>query len=191
MLKEDRKAIRKAKIACRNSLPEEERKLKSKKIVDRILNSIEYKKAKNILIYNAMKGEVSLEDLKAAVENSMDEKVLYYPLVTSSTEMIALHPKVFDGFKEGAYGIKEPIVEKSIKLSPQDFDLVICPCTAFDEKLGRMGMGAGYYDRFLESCKNATIIAVAFECQKVDDVMAQEWDKSMDMVFTEDKMYAL
>lgn len=191
MLKEDRKAIRKAKIACRNSLPEEERKLKSKKIVDRILNSIEYKKAKNILIYNAMKGEVSLEDLKAAVENSMDEKVLYYPLVTSSTEMIALHPKVFDDFKEGAYGIKEPIVEKSIKLSPQDFDLVICPCTAFDEKLGRMGMGAGYYDRFLESCKNATIIAVAFECQKVDDVMAQEWDKSMDMVFTEDKMYAL
>jgi 5-formyltetrahydrofolate cyclo-ligase len=63
------------------------------------------------------------------------------------------------------------------------------PVTAFDEKLGRMGMGAGYYDRFLTACKKAHIVAVAFECQKADSVMAQEWDMPMEKVFTEEKVY--
>ena len=75
------------------------------------------------------------------------------------------------------------------ELKPEDIDLVICPCTSFDEELGRMGMGAGYYDRYLEKCSGAHIVAVAFECQKADSVMRQEWDKPMEKVFTEEKIY--
>ena len=52
-----------------------------------------------------------------------------------------------------------------------------------------MGMGAGYYDRYLEKCSGAHIVAVAFECQKADSVMRQEWDKPMEKVFTEEKIY--
>lgn len=186
-LKEKRKELRKAKKAAREALSDEDRTVKSLSIVDAIIGSEEYKNAKNILIYSAIRGEVSLEGLREPAEK--DGKVLAYPLVISAKEMIALVPKSEEDWTEGFHGIMEPKKETCEEIKPEDFDLVICPCTAFDEKLGRMGMGAGYYDRFLTACKKAHIVAVAFECQKADSVMAQEWDMPMEKVFTEEKVY--
>jgi 5,10-methenyltetrahydrofolate synthetase len=186
-LKEKRKELRKAKKAAREALSDEDRTVKSLSIVDSIIGSEEYKNAKNILIYSAIRGEVSLEGLREPAEK--DGKVLAYPLVISAKEMIALVPKSEEDWTEGFHGIMEPKKETCEEIKPEDFDLVICPCTAFDEKLGRMGMGAGYYDRFLTACTKAHIVAVAFECQKADSVMAQEWDMPMEKVFTEEKVY--
>ena len=186
-VKEERKALRKSMIAARRALSDEDRAVKSASIVDSIIASPEYKDAKNILIYSAVSGEVSLENMKDHAER--DGKTLAYPLVISANEMTALVPKTEEDWTEGFHGIMEPRKETCPELKPEDIDLVICPCTAFDEKLGRMGMGAGYYDRYVEKCTNAHITAVAFECQKADSVMPQEWDKPMEKVFTEEKVY--
>ena len=67
--------------------------------------------------------------------------------------------------------------------------LVICPCTAFDKTCSRVGMGGGYYDRFLPKCINAAVIAVAFECQKAENIPVQDTDIRMDAVFTEKTVY--
>ncbi len=186
-VKDERREIRREKIAEREALSVEERREKSCAIVDKIVKLPEYLSAKNILIYSAIRGEVDLGSLEDKVRYT--EKKLYYPLVVSATEMYALHPESEDAWQEGFHNIKEPIKEKSSKLDAEEFDLVICPCTAFDEDLGRMGMGAGYYDRFLERCTSARIIAVAFECQKVPSVLPQEWDRPMDMIITEEREY--
>jgi len=66
---------------------------------------------------------------------------------------------------------------------------VICPCTVFDERGGRMGMGAGFYDRYLGKCSMAHVVSVAFECQKTDRISMEPWDKSMEFVFTESAVY--
>ena len=112
-------------------------------------------------------------------------KTAVYPLCVSKTEMIALHPSSDEAWEEGHYGILEPVREKSELVLPEKIDLVICPCTVFDEEGSRMGMGAGYYDRFLPLCVNARIAAAAFECQRVQKVPADEWDRPMERVFTE------
>ena len=62
--------------------------------------------------------------------------------------MAALAPKGEDAWREGSYGIMEPVMEKSQMVQPEDIDLILCPCTAFDEDCNRMGMGGGYYDRY-------------------------------------------
>ena len=186
-IKEKRKALRKSRIAARQALSEEDRAVKSALIIDNIIASPEYKGAKNILIYSAIRGEVSLDGLKEYAER--DGKLLAYPLVLSANEMTALVPKSEDDWTEGFHGIMEPKKETCLELKPEEIDLVICPCTAFDEECGRMGMGAGYYDRYLEKCDKAHIVAVAFECQKADSVMRQEWDKPMEKVFTEERVY--
>ena len=186
-IKEKRKALRKSRIAARQALSEEDRAVKSALIIDNIIASPEYKGAKNILIYSAIRGEVSLDGLKEYAER--DGKLLAYPLVLSANEMTALVPKSEDDWTEGFHGIMEPKKETCLELEPEEIDLVICPCTAFDEECGRMGMGAGYYDRYLEKCDKAHIVAVAFECQKADSVMRQEWDKPMEKVFTEERVY--
>lgn len=92
-----------------------------------------------------------------------------------------------EGWRIGSFGIMEPV--KGFVARPEEIDLVICPCTGFDEKLNRLGMGGGYYDRFLPLCKNAKKIAVAFEAQKIERVRINEYDVPMDAIVTEDKIY--
>lgn len=187
MNENDRSALRKFGIGARDSLAPETRENHSIQIVKRIISSELYGKAKIIMIYRAVKGEVSLEPLREIAE--LDGRKLVYPLCISKTEMIALCPKGEDAWKQGHFGIWEPVLEQSERIDPVDIDLVICPCTVFDENGGRMGMGAGFYDRYLKKCRKADVISVAFECQKAASVPMAPWDRSMQMVFTEKAVY--
>ena len=190
-LQNKRSEIRKAAIRERNSLTPEERAEKSAEIADRLVSLPEYRSAGTVMIYRAVKGEVRLEELEKYNMERGGEKTFLYPLCVSESEMVALRPLSENAWKEGYKGITEPVREMSEEFHPESIDLVICPCSSFDEKLGRMGMGAGFYDRFLEKCTNAHVAAVAFECQKADDVLCQEWDRPMEAVITEAKVYRM
>ena len=179
--------MRKAGIAARNALSQEQRDFLSKSISRRIQESEVFQSAETVMIYRGVRGEVRLDVLEEAAEAS--GKRLVYPLCISRTEMIALLPGGKDAWQEGYCGIMEPIREKSEEISPEEIDLVVCPCTVFDEQCGRMGMGAGFYDRYLEKCINARVVSVAFEVQKVDKILMQPWDRPMEMVFTEAAVY--
>lgn len=182
-----RQWLRGAKIQARDSLPDEARREKSERIVQRVVHSPEFQKAKTVMLYRAIRGEVRLDGLEASPEAR--GKRLVYPRCVSDTEMIALLPQGGDSWETGYAGIQEPVPEKSQVVAPEEIDLVLCPCTVFDEDCRRMGMGAGFYDRFLERCPNADIIAAAFEAQKTDTVPAAAWDRPMDAVFTEEAAY--
>lgn len=64
--------------------------------------------------------------------------------------MDAYIPADPEAIEQGPYGIWSPIVGRSVKVSPEDIDLILLPCVGFDSKGGRLGHGAGYYDRYLE-----------------------------------------
>ena len=185
-------AFRKVGKAARKALVPSVRHQKSEEIVDRILKSQEFAEAYVIMIYKAFGGEVELDALEEAIAENDEyaaSKCLVYPLCISKTEMIALQPQGNDAWMSGSYGITEPIRDKSIEVNPEDIDLVICPCTSFDEECNRIGMGGGYYDRYLTKCSKAKIVAVAFEVQKAEEIPRAEWDRPMQKVFTEDAVY--
>ena len=79
--------------------------------------------------------------------------------------------------------------ELSEEVPPEEIDLVICPGTAFDPACNRMGMGGGYYDRWLPRCVRARVVLAAFEVQKVESLPTDEWDRPVEQVFTEDAVY--
>ena len=182
-----RKWLRKRKIKARDSLSKEEREELSARLVENLVATPEFQNAKTVLIYRATRGEVRLETLESAPESR--GKTLAFPLCVSDTEMIALVPHGEDAWADGYYGIREPVREKSDLVPPEDIDLVVCPCTAFDEKCSRMGMGAGFYDRYLEKCVNAEIVSVAFECQKAVRIPTAPWDKAVGLTVTERQVY--
>lgn len=182
-----RKELRSAAIRAREGLDAKQRGALSRLIAAQIAASPQFQAAKTVLLYRAVRGEVSLDALVQAPEAA--GKRLAYPLCTSDTEMVALIPHDSNAWVPGYCGIPEPSPERSQPVLPEEIDLVICPCTAFDEACHRMGMGAGFYDRFLVRCSRAYTAAVAFECQKATAIPTQPWDRSMDAVFTESAVY--
>ena len=70
-------------------------------------------------------------------------------------------------------------------------DIMLMPLTAFDGNGCRVGMGKGFYDRYLERKQRLgetlpLLVGVGFEGQRVDGkIDSDEWDFSMDAVITE------
>jgi len=143
------------------------------------------RKAKNILSYMATEDEV---DLSYFADNAKD-KVISYPVSYEKGIMKAYVPNTKDSFVTGKYGIISPKEEASVLESPENLDIVIVPCIGFSENMKRLGHGAGYYDRYLEKCVKAKFICVAFEAQKLDNVITDQYDKLMDVIVTEEKTY--
>jgi 5-formyltetrahydrofolate cyclo-ligase len=56
----------------------------------------------------------------------------------------------------------------------------------FDRTGGRIGYGAGYYDRFLSKNPGLRKIGIAFACQEIEKLPVDETDMPMDFIITED-----
>lgn len=151
---------------------------KSKIIAAKIIElAKEYSK---IGLYLHREDEVNVD--KAIEELVNLGKRVYVP--TSYENYLEFHE--FEGWeqlKEGRYHILES--DGSIGT---DLDVVFVPLVAFDENKYRLGMGKGYYDRYLDSFEGFSI-GVAFEEQKVDSVIREEHDVALDMIISEMKNY--
>ena len=190
-----RKALRKEKIKAREALTPQERAEKSRSICAFILQTPEWKRAKTVMIYKFVKGEVQLKALEEANEAlpEAERKTLLYPLCIEDRGMLAIAPGSTDlnsaAWKKGAFGIPEPVPEQGSVVAPEDIDLVVSPCSSFDGTFMRLGMGGGYYDRFLPLCTKAVIAAAAFCTQKTELVPMEKTDCPMDRIFTDEEVF--
>jgi len=175
---------RKQGIAARKSIPAELANSYNQSISGKLLSLEVYKKACTILSYQSFGGEVDLTLFNQSA--ARDGKKVAFPISESGMILIAAIPLGENSWELGKFGIRAPVKEESQLLAPEEIDLVLVPCTAFStQKLMRIGMGAGYYDRFLPKCQNAKSIAVAFEAQKIDDIWTDSWDVPLDGIVTE------
>ena len=141
-------------------------------------------KGKSILLYKALESEVNVDELIKMYMNTFD---VYLPKVKGD-QMVLIKIDENTKYSVGAFNISEPIGKE---LDPKDVNIDVCitPLLGFDESLNRLGKGKGYYDRFFAKC-NCKKIGVAFEAQKVDAIDVDKFDKKLDLVVTEEKVYA-
>ena len=183
----DRKAAqRRAGIMARRGLPQAERAAANAAICARILAVPCFQKAENLLLYAAFGGEVDLAGL--AEQAARLGKTVAYPVCGENFTLTAAVPGP-DGWEVGTYGIRTPILSRSAVLPPDKLDLVLVPCTAFDAVCRRVGMGKGYYDRYLPRCTRAVKLGVAFEAQRVDKAAVDAHDEKLDGFVTEGGLY--
>lgn len=86
------------------------------------------------------------------------------------------------------YGIPEP-APGAAYVGALSIDLLLVPLVAFDHFGVRLGMGAGFYDRFVGRLPQALrprLIGLAHEVQRsLDPLPFAEWDAPLDGVLTE------
>jgi 5-formyltetrahydrofolate cyclo-ligase len=83
------------------------------------------------------------------------------------------------------FGVPEPIGNE-IPAQPGDIHTIILPMLGFDRNGGRLGYGAGYYDRFLAKNQKIRKIGIAFGCQEAENLPVDENDIHMNCIVTED-----
>jgi 5-formyltetrahydrofolate cyclo-ligase len=179
---------RKEALARRNFLSLTFRKTRSDYICGLIMQIPEYKSASTVMLYRDIFTEVMLDRLWSDALKA--GKKVCFPKCIDSTDMKALAPQSVNDFIKGRNNIFEPDPEKSAEVDPLDIDFIVVPCVGFDENRNRIGYGGGYYDRFLPKCKNAHLITVAFETQKIKEGCASTgFDVPIEKVVTELKSY--
>jgi 5-formyltetrahydrofolate cyclo-ligase len=79
----------------------------------------------------------------------------------------------------GRFGIREPDSTRIV----QHLDAIVIPGLAFTQTGIRIGQGAGFYDRFLETPRAGAIkIGVCFDFQIVAKIAREEHDVNVDLV---------
>lgn len=90
---------------------------------------------------------------------------------------------------DAGFGTKGP----SAKASVVDPDVLLVPLAVFDLHCGRIGYGAGFYDRAIAKLrakgKNPKTFGIAFRQQMVDQVPQDEFDIKLDFILTPIKAY--
>lgn len=169
----EKQELRKHLKAMRSKLTTEYVVSSSDAVVQHILACDAYKNAKLIMGYLAFGKELSVD--KVLLQALADGKKVVVPLIVSATEMEAAVISNLQDFCLDRYGIRS--VRKPADLvSPEAIDLVLVPGVAFGRDGSRMGMGAGYYDRFLERAFKAETIGVAYEKLLQDKLPADKYD---------------
>lgn len=82
------------------------------------------------------------------------------------------------------FGLLEPDPAATDAVDPSDADLILVPGLGFDPSGARIGMGGGYYDRFL-SQTDAVQVGLAFEWQVLTGIPTQAHDQGVDGIVTE------
>lgn len=185
--KERKGAQRKHCTNARRMLPEDQKVEFSADLCKRLSKLPEVREADLIFSYMAMSDEPDLSVFHEWA--ARHEKKLAFPVSGEGGIMEAYVLGDPEVWRYGKYGIREPDPDHSIKVSPEDFDVILVPCVGFDADGGRLGHGGGYYDRYLERAVNAKRVCIAFEAQRLTKVVEEDTDQTIDCVVTEEQVY--
>jgi len=180
-----KRRLRREMVSWRKSIPARIREEWSHAIVKKALTSAAYAKANTIFAYASMPGEVEFDALLKAILAA--QKNLVIPDLTAADgEMRAVRLHHFGDLVIGRFDIRSLPPEKLEVVPPENIDLVFVPGAAFSPDGSRLGLGGGYYDRFLAKT-SALCVACTFDGQVVDAVPMEPFDQYVDFILTENQ----
>ena len=81
------------------------------------------------------------------------------------------------------FGIFEPKNKEFVDI--EEIDIALIPCVAFNDKLFRLGMGGGFYDRTFSKKSSTILIGMAYSFQYENESFQEKHDIKMDYVITQ------
>ncbi len=142
----------------------------SKKLVEKLRQTEEYKQAKNVMIFYPKEDEVNLLPLLN------DSKNFYLPKIEGQDLLCCPYCKE-DELCESCFKTKEPLTEPSNR----SIDLIVVPALAVDKNNYRLGYGGGFYDRFLANKPSTKIVCIPSQLI-VETVYPESFDIPVDKI---------
>ena len=110
------------------------------------------------------------EVLLPVIENN--SKTLFFAKNSIQSELI-----------KNNFGIFEPKNKEFVDI--EEIDIALIPCVAFNDKLFRLGMGGGFYDRTFSKKSSTILIGMAYSFQYENESFQEKHDIKMDYVMTQ------
>ncbi|MFN3685717.1 5-formyltetrahydrofolate cyclo-ligase [Salinarimonas sp.] len=180
----DKALLRREGIARREALAADARAAASARIVERLLAMPEVAAARVVAGYWPMRAEV---DPRAAFAPLVARGIaLALPFVADPTLVFRAYAPG-DALVRGPFGVEAP-GEGAPAVRP---DLLLVPLARFDRACHRIGYGKGHYDRALAALSEkgpVVAIGLAFAVQEAQTVPAEDHDRALDAVITEDEV---
>ncbi len=184
-----RHRLREQARAARRALSEPARDEAATAVAARLRALPAFDTARRIGAYAAVASELSLQPL---IESMLARgQRVYLPHIEQHAPEMQFAPWHGDPrrLKTNHFGIAEPMVDAAQLASADTMDLILLPLLAFDRCGGRLGSGAGFYDRALafrlRSPAPPLLVGVGHACQEVDAIPAEPWDVPLDAVVTD------
>ncbi len=180
----DKAELRKEVLQKRDSIEPFIKKIKDRAVMARLKGLNEFKSAKSLLLYASFRSEVDTHELIKECLGA--QKRVLLPRVNASLKRLEIREiKSIDDIEKGYWGIPEPKTLAPLR-DLNEVDLIIVPGVVFDKKGGRIGYGAGYYDKLLKGLNRAIpVIALAYDEQIVEEIPLEAHDRRVDMIITD------
>jgi len=187
---DDKRALRRKILDERKNINIVKKEDMDNKILDKLYESEYYRKSKKIFIYISYDSEINTKGIiNKALE---DNKKVYVPRTEFKNRLMdAVEIMSLDNLVESDFGILEPSIKEPY-IDPNELDLIVVPGVAFDKQGGRMGYGAGFYDRYFkkiseDNIKKVMKVALAYEFQTLEKVPMNDHDIPVDCIITENE----
>ena len=143
-------------------------------LAEKLVQTEEYKRAKNVMLYYPLEKEVNLLSLL-----NDETKNFYLPRIKVESLECCKYSSG-DELCESCFHTLEPTCNACSK---QEIDLVIVPALAVDKNNYRLGYGGGFYDRFLKDFKGFKIVCIPEELI-VENVYPEKHDVKIDLIIS-------
>ncbi len=169
------------------SMPEPQRKTKSKKACQNLISTDEFQRASIVMMYLSLPHEV---DTSEAILHAWQlGKTVAVPKISwQQRHMIPVQITSLEtGFSTGAWGLRNPTGGLPIPFG--DIDLVVAPALGFDRQGNRLGRGGSFYDRFFANKDvKAVRCGLAFAEQVLDTIPVTESDQPVHFLVTDEEI---
>jgi 5-formyltetrahydrofolate cyclo-ligase len=177
-------------LGRRSALPVDKRRELSLHIRENIISLDAWRKAASVVLYMPIKNEVDVEPLLHDLWERDVRTFIPRCRPEEQGHMEFAGVSCLEDLRPGKYGIPEPHPLRCEVEEDCRPDVALIPGVAFDLRGNRLGMGAGYYDRRLADpgMAETLLIAPAYAFQLVEEVPAEEWDKAVHIIVSEDEI---
>lgn len=183
-------ALRESVLHRRDAMQYTARITANRVIIREITALTAYRQSSVVLAYAGFGSELQTDSFLRHVLD--DGKTLVLPKVDRLKKTLDLY-EVEDPDRDlepGTWGISEPKAEECRVAEIDAVEFVLVPGVAFDANGGRLGYGAGFYDKLLAGSKvRPHLVAGAFDTQIVETVPVDHHDVPVDLVITESRFY--